>query len=116
MTSGRAAYCWGAVPGQLEGVTSPALVTGGLSFATISTGFQICGVATGGAAYCWGGGDGPSPVAVRGGVSFATVSAGGGHTCGVTPSGTAYCWGDNRYGQLGNGTRTSSVTPTPVAQ
>src|SRR5438477_4458038 len=116
VTSGRAAYCWGAVPGQLEGVTSPALVTGGLSFATISTGFQICGVATGGAAYCWGGGDGPSPVAVRGGVSFATVSAGGGHTCGVTPSGTAYCWGDNRYGQLGNGTRTSSVTPTPVAQ
>src|SRR5207253_2544578 len=50
VTSGRAAYCWGAVPGQLEGVTSPALVTGGLSFATISTGFQICGVATGGAA------------------------------------------------------------------
>jgi Tol biopolymer transport system component len=116
VTSGGAAYCWGSVPGHLEGVTSPAPVTGGLSFASISTGFQICGVATGGAAYCWGGGNGPSPVAVGGGVSFATVGVGGGHTCGVTPSGAAYCWGDNRYGQLGNGTTTASATPVQVVQ
>lgn len=29
--------------------------------------------------------------------------------------GDAQCWGDNRYGQLGQGTRTQSITPTEVA-
>ena len=123
MSAGHAAYCWGAnAAGQLgdgttTGRTSPVPVTGGLSFVSISTsGYRTCGVATGGAAYCWGGDEGSSPVVVSGGLSFAAVSAGGGHTCGVTPSGAAYCWGDNTYGQLGNGTTTSSSTPVPVTQ
>ena len=48
-------------------------------------------------------------------VSFATVSARGyNHTCGVTTSGDAYCWGKNSFGQLGDGTTTDRLTPTPV--
>src|SRR5439155_24488068 len=83
---------------------------------------------TTGAAYCWGFnsggqlGDGTttdrfSPTPVAGGVTFAALSAGnngaGGHTCGVTTSGAAYCWGHNGNGQLGDGTTTDRLVPTP---
>ena len=48
-------------------------------------------------------------------VAHVSVSAGLSHTCGVTPSGATYCWGDNGYGELGNGTTTSSATPVAVS-
>jgi alpha-tubulin suppressor-like RCC1 family protein len=101
------------------------VVTGGLSFVALATGyFHACGLTAGGAAYCWGGslygelGNGTTtrsltPVAVSGGVAFATLSASYGTTCGVTTSGAAYCWGWNGSGQLGTGTSTL-IYPTPV--
>jgi len=33
----------------------------------------------------------------------------------VTTSGAAYCWGSNAFGQLGDGTTTQRLVPTPVA-
>ncbi len=36
------------------------------------------------------------------------------HTCAVIAS-SLQCWGDNSYGQLGDGTRASRTSPTPVA-
>src|SRR3989442_9345930 len=98
-----------------------------LNFIVVSAGgFKACGVAQGGAAYCWGGnpygelGNGTTtssttPVAVSGGHTFTAISAGSGQACGVTSSGAAYCWGYNSYGGLGNGTTTMSTTPVAVS-
>ncbi len=80
--------------------------------AAIAAGYtHTCGLASTGAAYCWGAnggalGDGSYvnssiPVAVSGGLSFSALAAGGGFTCGLTSAGTAYCWGNNTSGQLG---------------
>jgi alpha-tubulin suppressor-like RCC1 family protein len=114
---------------SLGGATSPPFAVH-VTFASTDGGYvHTCGVATGGAAYCWGDdfvgqlGDGPavadsyrpSPAPVAGGLRFSTISAGVWHTCGVTTAGAAYCWGDNFFGQLGDGTRVRRETPGRVA-
>ena len=43
------------------------------------------------------------------------MSAAGQNTCGVTTDDRVYCWGDNDSGQLGDGTKTTRLTPTAVA-
>lgn len=91
-----------------------------------------CGIDAG-KAYCWGTndmgqlGDGttttrPLPTAVdtstgsalAGQVVTKLVSGGNNHTCALTQSGTIACWGLNDYGQLGDGTTTSSLVPVVV--
>ena len=136
VTTSGSAFCWGqeGFSGSLgTGTTgnqnAPRLVAGGLHFSMVSTGGNhVCGIVTGGAAYCWGangygqignGSTGPAataPTSVSGGLSFVTISSGlytysdethnegtSAHTCGVTTGGITYCWGDNIFGQLGNG-------------
>ncbi len=117
-----------------EGKSGTAAVTADLiSFSSISAGlYHSCAVTPAGAAYCWGwGGDGQlgtgfrtplrvtrsslqTPLAVMGGRTFATIAAGSGRSCGVTTSGEALCWGENSSGQLGDGSRTSSLVPVSV--
>src|SRR5262245_393449 len=141
LTSTHVAYCWGFNgQGQLGvGTTtcpeicvsghqcssSPAAVSGGLSFTTISAGtFHTCAITTAGKAYCWGDGlagelgngttdPDSTPVAVSGGLTFSQVTTAVAHTCAVTPAGVAYCWGAG--GRLGNGDTTSSAIPVRVA-
>jgi alpha-tubulin suppressor-like RCC1 family protein len=132
---GGALYCWGVATPDEEGTATwlvPVPVSGGLNFATVSTGpWTACGVATGGAAYCWGydyvGSLGnndsnpqlshdPSPVPVAGGLTFATVSPGYTTTCGVSTTGAAYCWGADQLGELGNASYgVSSGVPIAVS-
>ena len=137
LTPGGAAYCWGLGGDQL-GVAStetcagapcnrtPLAVAGGLSFTTLAPGNQhTCGIAVGGAAYCWGdnavgqlgrpGPGGPAPTLVSGGHSFLALSAYSTQTCGVETGGDAYCWGDNGFGQLGDNSTAASSVPRLVA-
>jgi alpha-tubulin suppressor-like RCC1 family protein len=77
--------------------------------------------------WCWGAngdgqlGDGTTtsslvPVQVSGhATDWAAVSAGFFHTCGVKTDGTLWCWGENTYGQLGDGTATTSLVPVQVS-
>jgi alpha-tubulin suppressor-like RCC1 family protein len=134
LTTGGAAYCWGAdFNGQLGNgntadTSAPVAVTGGLTFKAVSAGIEhTCGLTTGGAIYCWGnnvagelGNGAPgypviTPTVVLGGLTFAAVGAGYDDACGLTTGGAAYCWGYNKYGELGNGDTTVSTVPVAVA-
>ena len=43
------------------------------------------------------------------------IAAGWGHTCVILDDGSVSCWGDNSDGQLGDGTTTDRLTPTPTS-
>lgn len=133
------AYCWGwGGDGQLgtgfrppaaaprASAHTPLAVTGGHTFAMVTTGWgHSCGVTTSGEAYCWGDnssgqlGDGSRtgslvPVRVTGGQSFASIAVRRSHTCGVTTANAVYCWGVNTWGQLGDGSRSDAGSSSPV--
>lgn len=122
------AYCWGLhTAGQLGVGTMaldytgmPTMVTGGLTFASITAYFDhTCGTLADGTGYCWGFnrygqvGTGTSdgglsenspnlPMAVVGGLAFPEgLRAGTGHTCGIAADSAAYCWGSNFNDQIG---------------
>lgn len=45
----------------------------------------------------------------------SAISAGGAHTCAILRTSAMECWGENTVGQLGDGTTTGRVKPTPVS-
>ena len=91
-----------------------------------------CALVTGGGVKCWGLnffgqlGDGTNtnsntPVDVCADDPCASpltgadeIAAGFFHSCTQTTAGGVECWGDNFFGQLGDGTTTSSTTPVDV--
>jgi alpha-tubulin suppressor-like RCC1 family protein len=123
-------YCWGSGylgnGSSLSYAVAPTVVSGGLSFTSLTAGDAFhCGTVVGGAAYCWGGnrngrlGNGTItealvPTAVSGGHAFTQLSSSQDHTCGVATDGNAYCWGGNDMGELGTRTTTPSMTPVRV--
>ena len=48
------------------------------------------------------------------GVSFLRVETAALSACGLSTAGALYCWGGNGNGQLGDGTTTAHLTPSPV--
>ena len=132
-------WCWGdnsngqlgdgtftqsAVPVQVLDPTGSAPLS---SVARIAAGAaHACAVTNSGAAFCWGDnrngqlGNGTEivsslPVPVSGmSSSVSTIAAGSDFTCAVMTSASAECWGDGISGRLGNGTSTSSTSPSMV--
>lgn len=129
-------WCWGDNSNGLVGAgtvekrySSPKQVFGILNATQISLGANhACAVLASQEVICWGGNqtgqlghavDGLSryPVLVEGlrEVEEVTASPGAGFTCARSKSGRVFCWGENRYGQLGNGTRLNSLKPVEVS-
>ncbi|MFL5381716.1 MAG: lamin tail domain-containing protein [Longimicrobiaceae bacterium] len=129
--------CWSARvysdvapdPSQPASVRFGSVTLGGV--------FDLCAVATTGELYCGGSnqaghlGDGSrvdhplAPVIHPSGVLFSSVAMSANatflgesideHTCALRQgSGDLYCWGANGFGQLGDGTFTDRLVPTPV--
>ncbi|MCI9389386.1 MAG: hypothetical protein HFH54_06895 [Lachnospiraceae bacterium] len=48
--------------------------------------------------------------------SLPTVKEYNGFKVAITNNGSLYCWGDNRYGQVGNGSTESQLTPVKVLE
>jgi alpha-tubulin suppressor-like RCC1 family protein len=136
-------YCWGDnYQGQLgtpyygPNVPEPVPVMGANNVTAIATGgSHSCEVNPDGTVGCWGdnaygqlgggyiggawllGCDGcsfsPIPLA---GISTATsIVADWDNTCALLASGAVQCWGWNNYGQLGDGTTTTSGVPVTVS-
>ena len=134
LLNGGGVRCWGYNGyGQLgDGTTTSRIAP--VDVATLSSGVSdasagnahTCAVKTTGAVQCWGYngygqlGDGTTtsrlvPTNVSGLNSNAVnIATTGYHTCTIMRSGGVKCWGYNADGQLGNGTKTSSLTPVDV--
>ena len=127
------AYCWGkGTDGQLghkfkANSALPVLVTGDLSFTSVTAGeTHSCGVTVEGRAFCWGwnaffqlGTAGIIAEAVPNIVPttarFTQISAGAYHTCALATDARVYCWGYNRWGQVGIGSTESAISARPVS-
>lgn len=119
--------CWGLYSGN--GMPEKALTPYdalGLTREVVyvsSGSYHSCAVTTGGGVKCWGNNsDGALgtgtydnsyvPVDVFGLSSgMASVYAGDHHTCALTTEGGIKCWGENYFGQLGDGSSATRLTP-----
>jgi len=129
------AYCWGDNKDGQLGIGSaklssvPVAVEGGLSFTAIYAYRRVTyAITKKGLAYCWGEGveeltvsasqaaiNVPVPIMGTEQTVFKSLSLNLAHACGLTAAGEVYCWGVNTHGQLGNGSKETTIRPTLVS-
>lgn len=123
LTTSGGVKCWGrndfgqVGDGTTAQRTTPVDVVGLASgVVDVSAGREyVCALMTSGGVKCWGFGFGTTPVDLVGLTSGVTaVSTSSFHLCAVTTGGGIKCRGQNGYGQLGDGTTATSVTPVDV--
>ena len=101
----------------------PAALYGQSLDVTTGNGFS-CTLRPDGSAWCWGANDSgqfgtgdlvgaTTPRQVNAWAGFSSLTAGNNFMCGLK-QGVIYCAGDNTFGQLGDGTTTSSSALVPV--
>jgi prepilin-type N-terminal cleavage/methylation domain-containing protein len=138
-----AAYCWGSGnSGQLgNGASGHSSVAVAVSTAGVLSGKYlkqitmlsntVCGLASDGAAYCWGIGtsgqlgnnallNSTVPVAVDttgvlSGKTITELGAGNGSICAIASDLNGYCWGTGSFGRLGNNSTANSSVPVAVS-
>jgi alpha-tubulin suppressor-like RCC1 family protein len=129
------ALCWGrnytgelGLPNAVNAY-DPTAVPGLGRVRAIAAGTRhSCAILVQGGVMCWGanatnplGGDVGGadhleiPVAIAGLTGATAISAGVAHTCALAAGGSVLCWGSNGNGQLGDGTRTDSLTAVKLA-
>ena len=128
--------CWGDNDyGQLgdgasEERNSPVSVdlgTGRTAKAVAAGNDHTCAILDDGSLKCWGKVDNgrlgnginddthePTSIGLGASRTVQMVDAGKKHTCAVLDDGSLKCWGENRWGQLGDGTRIERHIPTTV--
>jgi alpha-tubulin suppressor-like RCC1 family protein len=129
--SGDAA-CWTWGPVVVNTLQPAAIVMSGLGLKYVAPSFDgrsFCGLRADDSAVCWGANEGgqlgtgvvgasdepESPKDVAGQLHFRTIALQRKFACGVTTVGRLYCWGNNRLGEFGDGTRTSSASPVAIS-
>lgn len=138
-------YCWGAnYHGQIgngaggnsetAAVLSPTAIASAKAFTQLDAGASHNCAISANFVYCWGwNGSGQlgstsaevcvgtrscmrNPTRVPGTLKMSAVGLGTSHSCGLEGStGTVSCWGNNTFGQLGDGTTTSTSAPTLIS-
>jgi len=128
ITNNHRVLCWGynymgqlGIATTVYNTSTPVEVAGLDRVIQISPGgYHTCALKEDGTVWCWGehGANGttidvsyPIQINIE---NVKEISNGGWHACALKHDNSVWCWGNNTNGQLGDGTRNSTIIPVQV--